>query len=272
MKEKDLIKQATDLDIPDFEKVKCNIVISKEDNLKSFRVKKLVSIFACCCLIIVAALAIPNLLDQQGNRLPLNNHPNVPRINNRIIFNALHEASAGKMKLNFDPEKTYKKELTVDEVISYLGTDVRPTKLPYGLKDYTKVYPDYKFTAIYNNDDTVAYEEFTFSYKVDFQSTEYNPLEKQFQVCVSKQEFIRDYVIVFDDEMDKSIINGQELLLGKRKMSYGPYTVVKNGPNIPAGYYDIFVAKFIVKGVHFEVVSDNFTEDEFVETLASIIK
>lgn len=144
--------------------------------------------------------------------------------------------------------------------------------MPDGLKSHIDIYPDSKFTVIYNNDHSVAYEQFGFIYREEFQKEQYNPLEKQFRVYVSKQDFVMDYVTLFDDEMENSTLNGQELLLGKRKMSYGPYTPVENGPNIPTGYYDVFLAKFIMNEIYFEIVADNFTEDEFIEALDSIIQ
>ena len=49
------------------------------------------------------------------------------------------------------------------------------------------------------------------------------------------------------------------------KMDYGPYTVVEDGPNTPAGYYDLLIAQFQFAGLDYEVVADNLTEEEFVK-------
>jgi len=282
MKEKDLIKQVTDFNMPDFEKVRRNITDSKKDNFKSFTSRKFVYVFASC-LVILLALTIPNLTNQQENKITndvedlaedlKNDLPSKAMIENHLVFNSLEESSVGdSSKLYFDPQKTYRKELTVDEVISHLGTNIPSPKLPDGLKGHTDIYPDSKFTVIYNNDHTIAYDQFVFIFGEEFQKEEYNPLEKQFRVYVSKQGFVMDYVTLFDDEMEKSILDGQKLLLGKRKMDYGPYTPIENGPNIPTGYYDVFVAKFIMNEIYFEIVADNFTEDEFIEALGSIIQ
>lgn len=281
MKEKDLIKQATDLNMPDFEYVRNNITGSKRDNPKSFITRKFVCVLVSCCLLTLLVAGIPNHINLQGNKIlnevedlvedSKNNLPSRDIKEDHIVFNSLGESSTDEAKLYFDLSKTYRKELSVNEAISYLGIKL-PTKLPDGLKGHIEDYPDSKFTVIYNNDDTIAYDQFVFIYKEEFQKEQYNPLEKQFRVFVSKQDYIMDYVTLFDDEMEKSILDGQELLLGKRKMGYGPYTVVENGPNIPEGNYDVFVAKFIMNEIYFEIVADNFTEDEFIEALASIIQ
>lgn len=191
-----------------------------------------------------------------------------------IYFNELLETSTNQAKSNvvIDTEKAIEKQLSLNEVLDILGVDIRPTVIPINMKSYMDVYPDAKFTAYYYNDGTPLYEQFSFSYKEDFDNEEYNPLEKKLQVLASKQELITDYSIVENDKLVKSAINEQELLVGKRKMGYGPYTTVDNGPNVPAGYYDIFVAQFVMDGIHLEIVADNFTEDEFIESLVSIIQ
>lgn len=284
MKEKDLMKQVTDLNMPAFEKVRRKITDSKIDNGKSFMAKRFVYVLASC-IFILSALTIPNFINLLGDKIiykaedlvgdSKNNFTSKDMIERNLVFNSLEESFVddySSSKLYFDPEKTYKKELTVEEVISHLGINIPYLKLPDGLKSYMDIYPDSKFTVIYNNDHSVAYEQFGFIYREEFQKEQYNPLEKQFRVYVSKQDFVMDYVTLFDDEMENSTLNGQELLLGKRKMSYGPYTPVENVPNIPTGYYDVFFAKFIMNEIYFEIVADNFTEDEFIEALDSIIQ
>lgn len=284
MKEKDLIKQVTDLNMPDFEKVRRNVTSSKKDNSKSFIARKFVYVVACC-IFILSALAIPNIINHQGSKIQniaedlaedsKNNLPNKDIVEKYLVFNSLEESSVddyASSKIYIDPDKIYRKELTVDEVSSHLGINILSLKLPDGLKGHIDIYPDSKFTAIYNKDDTIAHDKFVFIYSEEFQKEKYNPLEKEFRVYVSKQGYLMDYVILFDDEMEKSMLDGQELLLGKRKMDYGPYTPVENGPNIPAGYYDVFLAKFIMNEIYFEIVADNFTEEEFIEALESIIQ
>lgn len=192
----------------------------------------------------------------------------------KIYFNELLGTSNNQEKSNIviDTEKAIEKQLSLNEVLDILGVDIRPTRIPINMKSYMDVYPDAKFTAYYYSDGTPLYEQFSFSYKEDFDNEEYNPLEKKLQILASKQELITDYSIVENDALVKSTINEQELLVGKRKMGYGPYTTVDNGPNVPAGYYDIFVAQFVMDGIHLEVIADNFTEDEFIESLVSIIQ
>ncbi len=213
---------------------------------------------------------------ENGNDAKENSHKSTiykdSKVN--IYFNELLETSNNQAKLNIviNNEKAIEKQLSLNEVLDILGVDIRPTRIPINMKSYMDVYPDAKFIAYYYNDGAPLYEQFSFSYKEDFDNEEYNPLEKKLQVLASKQELITDYSIVENDTLVKSTINEQELLVGKRKMGYGPYTIVDNGPNVPTGYYDIFVAQFVMDGIHLEVVADNFTEDELIESLVSIIQ
>lgn len=69
----------------------------------------------------------------------------------------------------------------------------------------------------------------------------------------------------------KTDLNGHAVLFGKRKMDYGPYTVVEDGPNTPAGYYDLLIAQFQFAGLDYEVVADNLTEEEFVKIISSML-
>lgn len=96
MKEKDLIKQVTDLNMPDFEKVRRNITHSKKDNFKSFTARKFAYVFVSC-LVILSALMIPNLVDQQENKITnevenlaedlKDDLPSKEMIENHLVFN-----------------------------------------------------------------------------------------------------------------------------------------------------------------------------------------
>src|SRR5690606_25035647 len=141
MKEIELIKKATDIDMPNFERVKSNIILEKK-NTSTFG-KKVIWVFASLCVLIFSIFTTHNFISQQeksndGNGIAnledesKDTPSNVSEINIQIVFNDIDETSGNSSKVYFDPEKTYKKDLTVNEVISYLGMDVRPSKVPEG--------------------------------------------------------------------------------------------------------------------------------------------
>lgn len=187
-----------------------------------------------------------------------------------VYFNNMNEKVMSAERRLFDPEKTYEKKMTDAEAFAYLNKDVRPTDLPKGLKYAADVLPNYSHTIFYNNDGTICFDQLHFSYAEDFEK--YDPLAKGLNITASKAVSAQsDCICVWSEEMRPSDINGVKVMIGFRKMPYGPYTVVENGPNTPAGYYDLFIADFSCGGINYQIISDNFTEEEFVKAIASML-
>lgn len=190
----------------------------------------------------------------------------------RVVFNQI-DTEAGfadsdnRLVL---PNGGYEKKLTQAESFDYLGKDVRPTFLPEGIKYLGDEFPEFSQTIFYNLDNSVYHDQFYFSYAYDFES--YNPLEKKIGITVSKVSSAQDDCIsIWAENMEASKIKDIDVMIGKREMPYGPFTPVEDGPSIPSGYYDLFVAEFSYDGLNYQVISDNLTEEEFVKVLASMI-
>lgn len=213
-----------------------------------------------------AAVVTPKPSDQETNSSA---QPAQPASAYDAYFNTLGSDVASACKLYIDPAKTYTKTLSFSQLLDYLGRDVRPTYLPAGLQG--EDVKDQSFTLIYNNDGTLNSGSFSFFYQEKPGNQGYDPLERRLQISVAKGQLFRDCIYTWPDETRESSINGHAVQLGKRKMPYGPYTVVENGPNTPAGYYDLFVAEFQFAGLDYEVVADNLTESEFLAVLASML-
>ncbi len=186
-----------------------------------------------------------------------------------IYFNKLESLqSDNRIKLNFD--KTYEKKLTDEEAFAYLGKNILPAWMPDNLKYAGDISPDAKHTIYYNNDGTIYFDQLWFSYSEEFEN--YNPLAKKLNIVASKIANIQnDCVYIWSEDMIVSEINGIKIMIGSRQMPYGPYTIAENGPNIPAGYYDLFVAEFQYDGIYYQITTDNFTQDEFLKTIESMI-
>lgn len=290
MTDKELMKRVTDGHMPDLEQVRQAIVSGAVHAPRRSIAKRLAPAIACFLILIVSVVTLssanqtpiaPDKGDLDGSEYSHGNHAvlDSPSLEDglgeqdqmaKVHFNILEESLSAD-RVYFDPETTYEKQLTLAETIEYLGRDVRPSVIPEELTAYIDQYPDAHFTIIYNNDDTVAFDQFQFTYQEEFESEAYTPLEKQLNVLVSKTGVKNDCVYVWSDDMQPSELHGQTLMIGKREIPYGPYTVVEDGPNIPAGYYDLFLAEFNYDGIYYQVIADNFTEEEFVQTLSSML-
>ena len=126
-------------------------------------------------------------------------------------------------------------EWDLSRVLEYVGCDSLPAKLPEGLlptfdEDSRWMYSE--------NDDGTVWAQFGFAWREDPGSEAYNPLERRLDVTVSKSEIFNCGIWMFREEMHPSTLRGVTLYLGERQIGYGPYTVVEDGPNTPAGYYD----------------------------------
>lgn len=288
MKEKNLLKKVTDLNMPNIEAIRQQSISSKKQTHHPFQLKHLIPVGACCCLIVLSIITFTRspyqnenhqLFDKNptnGAAFSTDNNKDNPTEGNAskeniIIFNDINNHSFSADKSYFDSQKTYQKQMTASEVFDYLGKDIRPTILPEGLKDYTREYPHHTFDIVYNNDGTVAFDQFIFAYQEDFEDTDYNPLSKKLTITASKEIIIKDYIYVWKEDMRPSVIHNQELMVGREKIPYGPYTVVEDGPNIPSGYYDLLIAEFKRDNINYEIIAENFTEAEFVETVSSMI-
>lgn len=183
--------------------------------------------------------------------------------NGELNFN-IGDFNYAQKRVNLDFAGAHKKEWTIEQVNEYLGRDFRPTELPTGLKDFSN---SGKWQVAVNSDGSMAYDSFTVGYREN-DSDEYQPLERKLTIDASKGKIPFQCGIYKTDLTKKSNINGVELFVGYRKESYGPY----DDNHTPTGYYDMYVAEFIYKDIGYYILSDNLTQEEFINILFSIIK
>lgn len=285
MKEQDLIRKAIAPSLPHPEQVRQNILHGQAPKARRKSLRTYFPAAACIALLLTAAViftqwnplsnhfaaAVPDPTDQteQGQTpAPATRKETTPALAPEIHFNELGEVLSAH-RLYYDPKETFEKHLTFTQLVDYLGRDIRPTFLPKGLQ--AEDVKNLTFTMICNNDGSVLYDSVGFYYQEKPGNPDYDPLERKMIISVSKMRLMGDCIYVWPDDMQKTYLNGHTVQLGKRKMPYGPYTVVADGPNTPAGYYDLFVAQFQFAGLYYEVVADNLTQAEFIETLASML-
>lgn len=154
------------------------------------------------------------------------------------------------MKLAFDPEETYEEILDLEGVFNYLGKDVKPKYYPEDIKEYDG---EGQYRVTYNNDRTVVYHAIQFSYCDDFIYTKL-PI-RNFHIEVSKLGYQADCVIYMKQgEMKTSVINGVEMNIGAREVSYGLYD---NSDE----YYNYYYEEFYNDEIYYKINAENL-EDE----------
>lgn len=158
----------------------------------------------------------------------------------------------------------------LDQILDYWGWDPLPAELPEGLK------ADFDGDSYWIYAEAAAegflYDQFSFEWSEKPSGSGYDPLERSVVLTAGTQPIFQCGVFAFENEMQLSTVAGVPMYLAHRDMPYGPYTVVENGPNIPAGYYPAFQAQFRLNGLYLEVMTENLTQEEFVAVLHAVVK
>lgn len=284
MKEQDLLRQALAPDLPDPEQVRRKILHGNTQKARRKTLRAALPAAACVALLLTATVLLPqwNLLSRDSavvtpdptiqteqEKNPDAEQKQRPALAPEIHFNELGSEGIAGNRLYFDPKETYQKQMTFSQLVDYLGRDIRPASIPKNLHSIS--VKDMAFTMICKKDGSILYDSFSFYYQEKPDNAEYDPLERKLVISVSKTQLMSDCTYIWPRDMRETRLNGHAVQLGKRKMHYGPYTVVESGDNTPAGYYDLFVADFHFAGLDYQVVADNLTKAEFIETLTSML-
>lgn len=154
---------------------------------------------------------------------------------------------------------------SLSKILDYWGFDPLPTELPEGLVAEFDETSTWKYAEA----DGQVWDQFSFQWGDGLDV--YDPLERRLTVTVSGSEIFNCGINFFDDELLPSTIGGVEMYLGRREVSYGPYTDGPDGEKIPAGYYPLMEADFEYGGLQFQVTAENLSEEEFVAVLSSMV-
>lgn len=234
--------------------------MKREERKFSSSSKRLVYSLACVLVLGVSLFSTKDLIKNKNVNSDGTGYSNNGE--DIINLNQIENGSAvADLKLAFDWEKTYTKELTLEEAFDYLGKDVRPSYFPEDLMEYDGDRGD---RIVYNNeDDKILMDNMFFNYSSDFSYT--NPPIRFFNIEVSKLGYQQDCIIYFaEEDMKKSIINGIEMSLGYGEGSY--LDELNNEVN-----YTYYYAEFYNDGIYYKVNSENLTQEEFIEVLRSLV-
>ena len=157
---------------------------------------------------------------------------------------------------------------TLAQILDYWGFDPLPDLLPEGL---SPAFDDAS-TWQYADCDGLLWDQFAFTWREHPAGSEgYDPLERSLTVAAATGEIFQCGIWMFEEDMAPSEIGGVAMMLGRREMTYGPYTDGPDGERIPAGYYPLLEAQFEYGGLRFQVRAENVTEAEFLAALRSMV-
>lgn len=95
-----------------------------------------------------------------------------------------------------------------------------------------------------------------------------------FSIRASRSGILHCCLLPVDDARTTDF-GGVPVTLSHCSMSHGPYDPTRKAPdglsNMPAGYYDIYVASFTLNGVEYEIEAQRLELEELVKITASVI-
>lgn len=169
--------------------------------------------------------------------------------NGELYFNQVEEVGSAKIKL---PEGAYKAEIQLEEYISYLGSDPRPTWLPEGMAESKK-----SVQLWYYENGEILDSSWAFRYSSDLE----NSLAKQIDIDIDKGKLPRTDIDILGEEK-VSYINDTEIITGH--MILDKSHEANN---------DFYYAEFTYNGIGYRITAERgITQEEFIKVLQSIIK
>lgn len=172
----------------------------------------------------------------------------------------------------FNPDTARLEHWNTEQVIDYLEVSFAPLYIPKDLNPCTDSYIG-SFMSYYENNETtwtVAYEEdllvydnFGIFYSNYFQD-EYDPMQRNLIIEVSKNKVPESDISYSFDTTEISYIGTYQITVGLYKKPY------YNQESRLEGYIETYVAEFLIDGVGYRIISENLSQDEFVNVLLSI--
>ena len=173
--------------------------------------------------------------------------------------------------LYYPPEKYDEILWGSGDIISYFGRDLTPAYLPDGIipaegNDTATVYRQ-------KSDGALAYDTVSEVYgqtNVEYMDSGEVFLPEGFMITASRLGIMTDciYVLPGEDEIRTSDIAGTTVTIGYREMTYGPYDPETHAPS---GTYPLYVFRFTLNGVEYDITTHNLSLDEGVKITASFI-
>lgn len=173
--------------------------------------------------------------------------------------------------LYYPPEKYDEIHWNSDDINHYFGRDLTPAYLPEGIGS-----PSGNGSAtIYRqkSDGAIAYDTVREVYGqtgVEYTDSGEAILAEGLMITASRLGIMTDciYVLPGEDGIRTSDIAGTAVTIGYREMTYGPYDPETHAPS---GTYPLYVFRFTLDGVEYDITTHNLPLDEGVKITASFI-
>ncbi len=260
---------------------------------------------ACLCLVLLGALRLgtaPTLPDPDGpgavvppsevSQAPEEadptptmepmQPPEPQKVTIQWDFVAVNEAEGLGMdatRLYRDPALYTEEAFDTDSVRDYYGWELAPAYIPEGLTGGGKGPGGYlcrdKTTGEVIEDQ--AGRGFWVDYYEDGspKSDDDIVIPKGFTVRCSRLGILHCALLPVDEERVTDF-DTVPVTLTHCSMKHGPFDPTQKAPdglsNMPAGYYDIYVASFELDGVEYEVEAQRMELEELIRIVASIVK
>lgn len=209
---------------------------------------------------------------ENGSHAAATQQPSIPM--DQIALNELG-ASSDAARLYYDPTLYDSAVWDQESAEDYYGKSLTPAYIPEGLTSLglggLKITD--KSGAV--KEDTVHQSYFVIhGYYEDGSPMRIDPANgvytfKGISISASKIGLLKDCCYLLpENEVKATDIGGVAVTFGYRSMSHGPYDPETHEPS---GYYDLYVAEFVLDGIEYEIVSEQLALEEIVKVTASII-
>lgn len=263
---------------------------------------KRASMAACFCLILAAAiLMFPGILKRPNNIMPPSDpnpgamvsdkdqsdstDPSQSSDKQNLIINwdnvAVNESEGmapDAALLYRDPDLYAEETWGREEIVAYYGWDLAPGYIPEGLSDGGRNVA----AGIWREKATgeIVEEQAGRGFWVDFwedgspKSNDDLYIPTGFTIRASRLGILRCALLPVD-ESKTTDFGGVPVTLSHCSMPHGPFDPTQKAPNglhnMPAGYYDIYVASFTLDGVEYEIEAQRLELEELIKIAASVI-
>ena len=251
---------------------------------------------ACLCLALLGALraGLPGTLgpkppvppaavvvsEAPGEKDPLqpSESPTVTIRWQDVVVNESAGLGMDATRLYMDPALYEAEHWDMDQVREYFGWELAPAYIPEGLTGGGQgvgltIYRD-KATGELLEDQAGR------GFWVDFwedgspKSDDDIVIPKGFTVTASRLGILHCGLLPMEEERITQF-DRTDVTITHASLPYGPFDPTQKDPsglyNMPAGYYDVYVASFTLDGVEYEVETQRLELEELIKITASII-
>ncbi|MCM1188130.1 MAG: hypothetical protein NC541_02400 [bacterium] len=195
-----------------------------------------------------------------------------------VTVNESNGPGPDAVRLYLDPELYDKESMGEDEVLVYYGWNLAPAYIPEGLTGGGNAPGGYLVREKATGE--VIEDQAGRGFWVDFwedgspKSNDDLYIPAGFTVRASRLGILHCALLPADEEHTTDF-GGVSVTITHCSMKHGPFDPTQKAPdglsNMPAGYYDIYVASFILDGIEYEVEAQRLELEEVIKIVASVI-